>query len=214
MSSILKKGMTILFQGDSITDCGRRNDSCGIGHGYVHMVSAWLWARYPELDLKIENRGIAGDRVKDLAARWENDCLAIKPDLLSVMVGINEGLRRYDRGDPTPVETYTETYRSILQQARETCDPMIALCEPSFLDHPARGPVREDLNPKIEAVRGLAREFGAIHVPLDGVFAAASARRERDYWLPDGVHPTIAGHGLIAQTWLRHVLGIEACRVA
>jgi acyl-CoA thioesterase I len=209
MTSILRNNMTILFQGDSITDCGRREEPCGIGHGYVHMLSARLWARYPSLDLKIFNRGISGDRAIDLDRRWNEDCIKLKPGLLSILIGVNDTWRRYDNNDPTSVERFHRSYHSLLTKTREQLpECKIVLCEPFLLPYPeGRKAWREDLDPKIHVVRELAREFAALLVSFDGVFAAASAIQPCKYWAEDGVHPTIAGHGLMADAWWDTVIG-------
>lgn len=194
----------ILFQGDSITDAGRdKEDSSHLGSGYARLVASMLGATHPELRPRFLNRGVSGNRTKDLVARWQDDCLAIKPDVLSIMIGINNVWRRYDQNDPTDVSTFETEYRSILVGARETGIREIMLLEPFIVpvsqEWEAR---REDLEPKIQVVRRLAREFEARLVALDGIFAAACTQAPPEYWAPDGVHPTAAGHGLIANAWL------------
>jgi lysophospholipase L1-like esterase len=148
---------------------------------------------------------VSGDCAVDLLARWEEDCVALRPDALSVLVGINETWRAFDAGTATPVDAFARTYRELLARAR-AAQPAVRfiLLEPFSLPvAPERAAWRADLDPKIQAVRGLAQEFGARLVPLDGLFAQACARREPTYWAEDGVHPTPAGHALIAQAWLR-----------
>ena len=197
----------VLFQGDSITDAGRLyEDPLSMGSGYAMMVAAWYQALYPENHVQFLNRGISGNRVRDLQGRWTPDCLDIEPSLVSIMIGINDTWRRYDSGDPTSVEAFEVGYRDILTRTRETLDAGIILIEPFVLPVPEdREQWREDLDPKIHVVRALAREFKAVLVPLDGIFAQAAAKREPEYWASDGVHPTLAGHALIAQTWLETV---------
>jgi len=205
----LKKGMNILFQGDSITDCGRREPAYRpMGNGYVSIIYKWLIARYPCLGLSINNRGISGNRTRDLLARWEEDCVQMKPDLLSLMIGINNTWRRYDSNDPTPVDVFEKEYDALLAMAREASNPTIVICEPFLLAHPPGIEVwRDDLDPKIQVIRELARKYDAIYVPYDGIFAAASISVPPSYWAEDGVHPTDAGHALIAQVWMEYVLG-------
>ncbi|MBD3390820.1 MAG: GDSL family lipase [Chitinivibrionales bacterium] len=205
----LRDHMTILFQGDSITDCGRREPAYRpMGRGYASIVATWLGARCPEQRLTFENRGISGNRTADLVARWDQDCLAIDPDLVSILVGINNTLRRYDQNSPTTPEAFEKEYRTMLTRTREAGDPVIVVCEPFLLSHPPGIEVmREDLDPKIYVIRELAREFGALYIPYDGIFAAASTRAAPAYWAEDGVHPTPAGHALMAQAWMEWVLG-------
>lgn len=206
MSSLFSEGATVLFQGDSITDAGRsRDNDVELGRGYANMVAAWYSAFCPEDKVRFLNRAISGNRVVDLQTRWEADCLALKPDCVSILIGINDTWRRYDRNDPTSAEAYAEGYRTILQQTRDI-GATILILEPFVLPYPAdRVQWREDLDPKIAVARQLAREFGAVYIPLDGIFAAAACRREPAFWAPDGVHPSQAGHALIAKTWLETV---------
>ena len=198
---------TVLFQGDSITDAGRsyENDEM-LGAGYAMLASAWLSAEYPEKNLRFVNRGISGNRVKDLKSRWQKDCLDLKPEVVSIMIGINDVWRRYDSNDPTSVESFEADYRQILTQTRNALNPQIILMEP-FLLHVTKEQLkwREDLNPKIEVVKKLSAEFKAHLVPLDKIFTAAAQKKEPAFWSQDGVHPTLAGHALIAQSWLKAV---------
>ncbi len=200
----LKKDDIVLFQGDSITDAGRdRYDLKDLGKGYPLLTAGLVGMMYPELNITFLNRGISGDRVKDLQARWQEDCIDLKPTWVSVYIGINDCWRRYDAQDPTSVEDFKTGYRELLKQTKEKLDAKLILMEPFVLPYPEdRKAWREDLDPKIMAVRELAAEFDALLVPLDGLFAAAAARREPAYWTPDGVHPTPAGHALIAQAWM------------
>jgi lysophospholipase L1-like esterase len=196
----------ILFQGDSITDCGRsRTDGASLGGGYAMMAASWLSAMVPGKRLRFLNRGISGNRAQDLRDRWPTDCLDLKPNWVSILIGVNDTWRRFDSNDATPVEVYETHYRHILRQSQEAVLKLI-VCEPFLLPVPQdRVAWREDLDPKIAAARRLARDFGAIYVPLDGAFAAAATQQPMEAWAPDGVHPTPAGHALIAQTWLRAV---------
>jgi Lysophospholipase L1 and related esterases len=205
--SIIQPNAVVLFQGDSITDCGRdRANHKSLGFGYAAMAAAWFSALYPESGVTFLNRGISGNRVKDLLARWEDDCLALQPDWVSILIGINDCWRRYDRNDPTPVEEFYDGYRKLLTLVRERTKAGLILCEPFVLPYPEdRKAWRVDLDPKIHAVRELAREFGAYYVPFDGIFAQAATRTPPQYWAEDGVHPTLAGHALMAQAWLRTV---------
>jgi lysophospholipase L1-like esterase len=203
---LISEGATVLFQGDSITDADRaRFYPDDLGRGYALMAAGWYGARYPERGVRFLNRGVSGDCAVDLLARWEEDCVALRPDVLSILVGINETWRAFDAGTPTPVDAFERTYRELLARARDARPAVrFILMEPFSLPvAPERAAWRADLDPKIQAVRGLAQEFGARLVPLDGLFAQACARREPTYWAEDGVHPTPAGHALIAQAWLR-----------
>lgn len=204
---LLKENDTILFIGDSITDYGRgRGEDLFLGAGYPPVIAARLLQKYPEYGFRFINRGTSGDRVCDLQKRWKEDCLDFHPTVVSVLIGINDTWRRYDSNDPTPVEKFEEGYRDILTQVREQLGARIVIMEPYVLPtQKDRLAWREDLDPKIQAIRQLAAEFADAYVPLDGLFTAASFRADMTVWLPDGVHPSNAGHGLIAQAWIEAV---------
>jgi len=208
---LLQKNDHILFYGDSITDAGRQgkeNNPDQMGVGYAAMVAARLAAQFPELALKFTNRGISGNRVYDLENRLQADVIDLKPAVVSILIGINDTWRRYDSNLVSLIPDFTASYRRMLQVIREKLAPRLVILEPFLLPIPDdRRKWREDLDPRIAAVRDLAREFQATYLPLDGVFAAAACRAPMGYWLPDGVHPTPAGHGLIAECWVRAVTG-------
>ncbi len=190
-----------------MTDAGRAwDDPTSMGHGYAYMASAFFGARYPEAGVRFLNRGISGNRVRDLQARWQQDCIDLQPGIVSILIGINDVWRRYDSNSPTSAEEFEAGYRDILTRTTEQLDAGIILMEPFVLPYPEdRKTWREDLDPKIQVVRELAREFEATLIPLDGLFAQAVARREPAFWSADGVHPTAAGHALIARAWLETV---------
>jgi acyl-CoA thioesterase I len=195
----------VLFQGDSVTDVGRiREDINDLGHGYPMMIASWFSALYPEKDVTFLNKGIGGDRLKDLKARWEEDCLQLQPTIVSILIGINDCWRRYDSNDPTTVEEFAANYISILSKLTETLNPKIILFEPFLLPVPEdRKKWRQDLDPKINIVRELARQYKTLLVPLDGIFNSAATLKDPSFWAPDGVHPSSAGHALIAKEWLK-----------
>ena len=197
----------ILFFGDSITDAGRNRDAKagepgGWGGGYVHQIAAYLGAQDPADELIFTNKGISGNRIYDLEERLKTDVLDEEPDVVSILIGINDVWRRYDSGKVSDPKEFAAAYKRILKKITKDGARLILL-EPFLLPVPEdRRAWREDLNPKIDIVRDLAREFEAILVPLDGIFAAASAKREPAFWAHDGVHPTPAGHALIARSWI------------
>lgn len=200
----------VLFIGDSVTDCGRsRDDDSFLGSGYVGMIAAWYSALFPHQRTHFINRGISGNRVRDLRARWESDVIEPRPNLVSILIGINDTWRAFDSNDPTSTEDFERDYRAILEHTRAGIFSQLVLCEPFVLPIPAdRKAWRVDLDPRIQVVRQLAVEYSATLVPLDGIFAqAAAARRDLAFWTPDGVHPSPAGHALIAQAWLKTILG-------
>jgi acyl-CoA thioesterase-1 len=207
MGVLIGKNDVVLFQGDSITDSDRsRNITTDLGKGYALMAAALFTQKYPELHTKFINRGIGGDRVVDLQGRWKKDCLDLQPTWVSIYIGINDTWRRYDNNDPTTVEDFKAGYHDLLTQTKQKLNANLILVEPFVLPVPEdRKAWREDLDPKINAVRELAREFGALLVPLDGLFAQASTSADAVEWAFDGVHPTPAGSALIAKAWLETV---------
>ena len=196
----------ILFTGDSITDCGRvREDAQHLGFGYAAMTAAHLQARLAAPQLKIFNCGIGGDRACALLKRVEPDLLALQPTVVSILIGINDTWRRYDSKDPTEAKAFERDYRAVLEKIAQHLKARVVLLEPFLLHVPEdRYAWREDLNPKIDVVRKLAVEFGAELLPLDGLFAQAATQAPAAYWAADGVHPSAAGHALIAETWLEN----------
>jgi len=206
MSMLLGSSHHVLFYGDSITDCGRRaekDNNNGLGNGYVAVIASALVDKYPQLKLRFTNRGISGNRIYDLENRLQSDVIDLPPNLVSIMIGINDTWRRYDRNVVSPIHEFSESYRRICRTIIEKTGASIVICEPFLLPVPDdRRAWREDLDDRITAVRDIAREFAKAFIPLDGLFAAAACQRELGYWLPDGVHPSPAGHRLIAKAWI------------
>ena len=207
MPALIEDNAIVLFQGDSITDAGRsREDDADLGRGYAAMTAAWFSALHPEKQVCFTNRGIGGNTIKDLQARWQEDCLQLEPTWVSMLVGINDAAGRYTSNRLITLEDFENTYRELLTQVRDTLHARLILMEPFVLPtDDDRIQWREDLDPKIEAVRRLAGEFEAILISLDDIFVQASARRELTFWSADGVHPTPAGHALVTRAWLEAV---------
>jgi len=198
----LSDNLTILFQGDSITDAGRkRNHNESLGDGYVMMTAAWLSALYPEYHLKFFNRGIAGNRVRNLRSRWKKDCLDLRPDLVSVLIGIND-----INWKATSSESFRSDYSIILEQTKQLkCQ--IVLLEPFLVDYNRNFfELCQELKKKICIVREMAEEFETKLISLNDIFEKAATKRNSSFWTVDGVHPTLAGHALIAQSWIKGVI--------
>jgi len=209
MTAMLKKNDIVLLQGDSITDTARDRESgdC-LGRGYALMLGAWCSCNFPEENVKFLNRGLSGNRVIDLLSRIEKDFIEIRPSWISILIGVNDCWRRYDRDDPTSAEVFEERYRNLLTRLKQDTTAKIILCEPFLLPvKPEQEKWREDLDPKISVVKKMAEEFNTLLVPLSSTFLNAAKRKPMEHWSKDGVHPTPAGHMLIAQTWLK-TLGI------
>ncbi|WP_328346584.1 SGNH/GDSL hydrolase family protein [Micromonospora sp. NBC_00421] len=206
MTVEIPRGGRVLFIGDSITDAGRdRADEADLGVGWAMMAAAWFTARHPGHRATFRNRGVGGDRVRDLRARWADDCLALAPQVVSVLIGINDTWRRYSSGEVTMVEEFTTDYRHLLATTRDALpDVRLVLMEPFLIpvdDLQRRW--RDDLDPKVDVVRKLAAEFDATLVAVDALFGSADA--DDRVWTDDGVHLTASGHAVLAQQWLAAV---------
>jgi len=207
-------GLVFLFQGDSITDGkrGRNTDPNHImGHGYAFSVASRLGADFPEKKLNFYNRGISGNKVTDLADRWQKDTLELKPDVLSLLIGINDTSSViFPHPDPVTTAKYEEVYRSLLSQTKSQFPGILfILCNPFILQV---GKVKEnwdaykaELAKRQSVVLKLVKEFDAVFVDFQQVFDQACKRADADYWIWDGVHPTVAGHELMAREWLKQV---------
>lgn len=210
----LKSGAVILFQGDSITDGNRgRNEDPNhiMGHGYAFSIASRVGADFPQKNYKFYNRGISGNKVTDLAERWQKDTLDLKPDILSILVGINDSSSVITNCKPVvSVEKYKETYNALLEQTKAIFpDIIFVLCEPFILKV---GKVAEnwkayhtDIERRREVVRKLAKKFDAVFVASQEVFNNACEKASPEYWMWDGVHPTVAGHELLTREWLNQV---------
>ncbi|WP_228981136.1 SGNH/GDSL hydrolase family protein [Streptomyces sp. DH12] len=209
-------GSHILFQGDSVTDCGRDRSAgadvnAALGHGYVHLVAARATARAPGHRWRFSNRGAAGDKIAELAARWQADTLDPAPDLLSVLVGVNDAWRVVDGecGD-IDADGFHAAYDALLTRTRQALpDARIVLCEPFSLPGGPDSDFDEALAAQVllrqKAVAELAAAHRAEHVRLQPVFDEAARRAPAVHWLYDGVHPTPAGHQLLADAWISAV---------
>lgn len=209
--------MKILFQGDSITDGNRYKSKASewdknhqIGHSYAYIITGLLGMQYPERKFEFVNRGISGNAVEDLAARWQTDALEIQPDVLSVLVGVNDCMRASNRTvKDLSASAYENTYRKLLTESKKQNPALkIILLEPFAFEEYQKSNISVSLRKAIlqseqKAVRRLAKEFDAVFVPLQKVFDEAAKLREPTYWIWDGVHPTEAGHALIAREFLK-----------
>ncbi|NJP51984.1 SGNH/GDSL hydrolase family protein [Streptomyces sp. SBST2-5] len=205
MTAVVARGARVLFIGDSITDAGRRRQQPGgMGNGYARMASAWFTAQYPDHGATFFNRGVSGDRVRDLRARWERDCLELSPQVVSVLIGVNDTWRRFTAGEETSPDDFERDYRHILTAAKERCGSELVLIEPFLIPVTTEQCLwLDDLVLKIDVVRKLAAEFDATLVAVDRMYATAGVPDR--VWTDDGVHLTDAGHALLADRWLRAI---------
>jgi len=214
--ALLRKGDVILFQGDSITDAGRSREKAGeanhqaaLGSGYAWLAAAaWLVER-PHDGFKIYNRGISGNKVFQLAERWQSDCLDLRPNLLSILIGVNDLWHTLDGNYQGTVEIYERDYRALLQRTRKALPKVkLVICEPFVL---RCGAVNEKWFPQFDDYRAAAKRvaegFGATFIPFQTMFEEAIKYALPAHWASDGVHPTAPGASLMAYNWLRAVAG-------
>lgn len=211
----LKPGSVIVFQGDSITDAGRKkeilepNDSGALGKGYPAVAAGQILSDHAELGLKVHNRGISGNKVPDLAARWQQDCLDLKPDILSILIGINDIWHTIAFGSKYQgtIADYEEGYRQLIKDTLAASpQTRIVICEP-FTTRGDKFKSREGKTAADYAVvaKTLATEFELTFVPFQAEFDQACQAAPAKFWLWDGIHPSIPGHALMAMIWRRTV---------
>jgi lysophospholipase L1-like esterase len=205
---VFKPGQRIVFIGDSITDAGRRNEaSAPYGTGYVSLVRAFLLARYPGRNLEIVNQGVGGNTVRDLAARWERDVVDVKPDWLSVKIGINDVWRQVAGrwSEAVLLEEYAATYERLLRRTQETTAARLILMEPYVIEADRADQFRLLIDQYLPVVHRLAEQFGAILIRTQAAFDEALAQQPASFWADDRVHPNLPGHAVIARAFLRGV---------
>ena len=225
---IFPPGFKVLFQGDSITDGDRSRTGDAnheLGDSYARLVAARYGADHSSDSIRFENRGISGHRITDLAERWEADCLDLKPDLLSILVGVNDAASVVELTVPPPPRTdgrppkslvtremFLETYDFLLGVTRKSLpDVRIIVLTPFVLPVGKIGKDWKLWSAEValrgEMVRSLARTHGADLVELQPLFTHAAEKAPAEFWMPDGVHPSSAGHQIIADEWLRAAAG-------
>ena len=209
-----KENLCFLFQGDSITDGNRgRNEDPNhiLGHGYCFIVASKIGADFSQYGFQFINRGISGNTVSDLEKRWQADTLDLKPDILSLLVGINDVNAMIDgKEDALDAKMFESAYRRLLTSCREqNPDLLIVLGLPFFFASGWRKEQYEKWHPltleRAEIVRQIAVDFNAILIDYPSVFERAQQQAPIDYWIWDGVHPTAFGHELMAREWIKQV---------
>ena len=201
----------ILIQGDSITDAGRdkksatANDFNALGRGYANMIAFGLLGEHASLGLKCYNRGISGHKVPDLQARWQADTIDLKPAVLSILIGVNDIWHKLNGKYDGTVADYETGFTQLLADTRAALpDTKLVICEPFVL---RCGAINDTWFPEFDQRRAVAKRVakaaGATWVPFQTMFDdAISESTPPEYWAGDGVHPTMAGHALMAETWL------------
>lgn len=205
-----KEKIKILFIGDSITDVDRkREEYYDLGSGYTSLIARELKVTYPEFDFEIINRGVSGDKIEDINNRIDADVVSLKPDIVSVLVGVNDTWHNVDSpdfGTAQEAARFKTAYAKFLRTLTQSGVKDIILIEPFLLPIPAdRKTWRIDLDKKIHAIRELANEFNTTYLHLDGLFNSLGIKDGYETYADDGVHPTPAGHQLIASHWLNEL---------
>jgi len=204
-------GLTFLFQGDSITDGkrGRNKDwNHVMGHGYAYLIASRLWFEHTDKNLMFYNRGISGNKIADLNARWQQDTIDLNPDVLSILIGVNDVPRIIE--NEYSIEKWEKTYIEILERTIKALPNIqIILCEPFVLpaDDMARIEWTEEktasyqrvISKMQKIVAQLAKTYNAIFIELQQPFLDACKKAPANYWIWDGIHPMPAGHELIAR---------------
>lgn len=196
----------LLFQGDSITDAGRSfEDPHILGGGYVKFAAEYLQAAYPNVDFEFVNLGISGNQTIDLVARLETDFIDVQPDVVSIMIGINDVWHHADDRSWIPDEVFEERYRTVLQAIRQKTGAKIMMIEPFLIPVEDKLYFREDLYRKIEIERKLARAYADVYMPTDGLLAAAFIGDDPVSYAADGVHPTEKGAEFIGKLYCAYM---------
>jgi acyl-CoA thioesterase-1 len=194
----------ILLIGDSITDCGRREDPDELGDGYVRVIADYCNVHYPESKLQIVNRGIGGDRVIELLERWERDVINEQPDWVSISIGINDVWRQIDHLDrPVEIEEFTTTYDQLVKQTKQQTKAKLILLETTVIDEDLSSVGNQLLGRYNEFIRQLAAKHEAVLVPMNLAFKEYLQKPSRAKLTTDGVHMNSTGNLLMATTWLK-----------
>lgn len=210
----LEQNDVILFQGDSITDAGRNqketkaNTSGMLGNSYALMVGSAVLSNYPDKKLQVYNKGVSGNKVYQLANRWDDDCLAIKPTVLSILVGVNDLFHAIRNGYTGTIDTYRTDYKKLLERTKNALPDVKLIIGEPFLTKGIR-PESENWYPRFAEFQAAAREmadtYDAAFIPYQQIFDKALNNAPAKYWSLDGIHPSVAGAGLMAKAWLEAV---------
>lgn len=199
---------TILFQGDSITDADRNRDNDSYrGSGYATIVSGKLGFEYPG-EYTFLNRGISGDRVVSLVEREKRDIINLKPDIMSILIGVNDVWRDFDAQNGISAEKYERLYDILISDIKEALPEIkIMIMEPFVLKGSGTREYWDDFRAEVllraEAAQRIAEKHGLAFIRLQDKFDAVYDTMPEDYWLLDGVHPSAAGHELISNEWIK-----------
>lgn len=202
------KDKRILFIGDSITEWGRFEDEENIGDNYVRMIRDYFAVHTPDQFPEIINRGIGGNRITDLANRWQEDVITHQPDLLSISIGVNDVWRQLDNPDMEQVypDQYEEIYRTLIEKTQAETNAKIVLMEPTVIEEDVNSEGNQKLKPYVEIVNKIAQEYGLTVVPTYQAFIDYLTSERPLPLTTDGVHMSSTGNALMAKTWIEAVL--------
>jgi lysophospholipase L1-like esterase len=199
-----QNGQRLVFIGDSITDCGRREKNPPYGDGYFNLLRALVTARHPELHLTWINQGINGDTVRQLAERWDHDAIGQRPDWLSVMIGINDVWRAFDgrEDEAVPLGEFTDTLSTLLRRAVDETGCRLIIADPFIIEPSTTDPHRLASDQYVKVITDLAAEFSAVHVRVQAAFDHVLTVTPAENWATDRIHPALPGHAVIANAYL------------
>lgn len=206
--------MKILFYGDSITDAGRNKnfdyDNSSYGFGYPYIINAYLTGKHPK-EYEVLNRGISGNRIVDLYARVKADVWNLKPDMLSILIGVNDIWHELDFNNGVDIVRWEKIYRMLIEDTLKVLPNLkIVIMEPFVLKGTATTEKFDrfsEIKEYAKVAKKIAEDYKCVFVPLQKDLNAAAAKYGEDYCLTDGVHPGIGGAYIIADKWLKTVLG-------
>jgi len=214
--AVLNQDDIILFQGDSITEWGRdknktkANDFGSLGSGYVLLTATSVLREYADKNLSIYNKGISGNKVFQLADRWDTDTLALKPNVLSIMVGVNDYWHTITNGYKGTIDTYRDDYRKLIERTQAALPGVKLIIGEPFAMKDVKA-VDASWYPAFDGYRQVSRdiasEYSAAFIPYQSVMDEALKSAPATYWSLDGVHPSPAGASLMAYAWMKAVKG-------
>lgn len=199
--------MKVLFQGDSITDCGRKNTSNGLGTGYALLVSSDLGYEDPE-KYEFINRGISGNRIVDVYSRIKNDIINLEPDFMSILIGVNDVWHEFNEQNGVSAEKYEKIYSMLIEEVKQALPNLKMMILEPFITHGTAVDDKYDefyseVRKRAEAAKRIAQKYNIEFVPLQSRFDSECKRADDTNWTFEGVHPTRCGHRMIANEWIK-----------
>jgi lysophospholipase L1-like esterase len=209
----IQENLVVLFQGDSVTDVGRdraayyANNPNGMGQGYAFHAASTLLGVHPRANTKYYNRGVGGNKVFELANRWEEDALMLKPDVLSILIGVNDYWHTLSHGYKGSAKTYEADYRQLLDRTKKHLPNVKLMIGEPFAIKGGTAIQGDGWDSTFKTYQKIAekiaQDYDAKFIPYQSIFETALEKAPVSYWCPDGVHPSMAGHYLMAEAWMR-----------